>query len=55
MYKYITTHLEELVREHIRPGDYAPPGTDFDLFYEAYYSMDTDEIDELLEEWEADQ
>lgn len=28
-------------------------GTDFDVFYEAYYSMDTDEIDEILDEWEA--
>ena len=25
-------------------------GTDFDLFYESYYSIETDEIDELLEE-----
>lgn len=28
-------------------------GTDFDVFYEAYYSMDTEEIDEILDEWEA--
>lgn len=29
-------------------------GTDFDLFYEAYYSMDTEEIDRILEDWEVE-
>lgn len=28
-------------------------GTDFDLFYESYYSMDTEEIEEILDAWEA--
>ena len=27
-------------------------GTDFDLFYESYYSMDTEEIEEILDAWE---
>lgn len=26
-------------------------GTDFDVFYESYYSINTEEIEELLEEW----